>query len=146
MQQLGTSVDRFEVEGILSEEVGDFWPLVAGRIGKALRNGGSLEGVEVIRAALLDQVMQLWIVWEYGRLRTIVVTQVEEYENGDTLKVVALEGDNLSDWMIILERLLRVFAAAKGCKYLALEGRRGWVKALKELNWKEVSVRMHKEL
>lgn len=146
MQRLGTSVDRFEIEGILSEEVEDFWPLLALRIRIALRNGGSLEGVEVIRAALLDQVMQLWIVWEFGNMQAIVVTQIEEYEQGDTLKVVALEGENLSEWMVPLERVLRVFAAAKGCKYLALEGRRGWVKALKILNWKEVSVRMYKEL
>lgn len=146
MQQLGTNADEYRMEGILSEEVDEYWHLIAGRIRRALEAGNSMDEVESIRGGIMDQVLQLWVVWHGETLEAVGVSRIEPGDKADTLVVVAVEGRHMERWLGLFERTLRVFAVAKGCKFIALEGRRGWVKTLKELQWKEASVKMFKEL
>lgn len=146
MQAHGTSVDRVIVSGVPSEEVDDVWPLIASRIRTAFENGHSLEEVESVRKALLRQDMQLWFARKESELMATMVTRIEKCDKASVLHVVALEGTGMVEWLRELERVLRVYAAACGCKFISLHGRRGWVKTLKEYGWGESAVIMYKEL
>lgn len=146
MQALGINVDRPYLQGVLSEEIEEVWPLIAGRVRKALENGNSLEEPDSIRGALMDQAMQLWFVKQGELVTAVVVTSIEVYDQGKTLQVVALEGEGLDAWLGEVERTLRVFGAAHGCKYLSMIGRKGWLRTLRRFNWDEKGVIMRKEL
>lgn len=146
MQALGINADRVLVEGVLSDEVEEVWPLIAGKIRIALENGGSLEEPESIRGALMDQEMQLWLIKDLHQVYGVAVSRIEVCDKALVLQIVALSGEGMEGWLEEFERVMRVFGAARGCKYLALTGRRGWLKALKKLSWYESAVIMHKEL
>lgn len=134
------------VVGIPNEELESLWETMEPMVRKALENGGSLEESSTVFGAVRDNVMQMWGIMRNDQLTGIGITEIEERDKGTTLTVVALSGIAMEEWLEDFERTMRVFGAAKGCKYLTLHGRRGWLKTLREFNWKEISVTMYKEL
>ncbi len=142
----GKNLDKIHVEGVSSAEIKALWPSIIGRVELALVNGNSLASPASIKNYLLENEMQLWFVGQAEKVLAVVITQIENFDTAHVLHIVALEGTGMETWLFELERVLRVFGAAHGCRYLSMQGRRGWVKTLKNLNWYESSVIMHKEL
>lgn len=134
------------IGGMEWEEINESWRQIAMLVARALRNGGSLENTDSIYDALMHKRMQLWGIKWNGELRGCIITEIEHCDLTAVLRVVALTGEGMKEWLFELERTLRVFGAAHGCRYLSLEGRQGWMKALKEFNWRVVSIKMFKEL
>lgn len=145
-QPRGKNLDKIQVEGIASSKVVELWPSIISRVERALVNGNSLASSTSIQNYILENEMQLWLVKQAEKLLAVAITQIENFDTARVLHIVALEGTDMEKWLFELERVLRVFGAAHGCRYLSMQGRRGWVKTLKNLNWYESSVIMHKEL
>lgn len=146
MREPGINSVDASISGVLSCEIPEVWSQAAAKIQKALDRAGALFSAEYIRTALLDKKMQLWLVRDGDYVLAVAVTQVEVCDADKALHVVALGGELMHQWLGSLERVLRIFAAAHGCRYLSLQGRRGWVKKLQKLAWRESAVIMYKEL
>ena len=134
------------ITGITEDDIDYLWDTLEPLVKSALENGGSLEESSSIRGAILDRTMQAWGILRGDQITGVGITTVEEWDKGRCLTVVALSGVDMVEWLPEFERTVRVFAAANGCKFVGLEGRRGWVKELQRFGWKEISVKMYKEL
>lgn len=74
-------------------------------------------------------LMQFWIVGESPRIRAVLVTEMAVYPRMRALRIIALAGEGLNDW-IQLEANLEIFARQQGCLRMEAFVRPGMAKAL----------------
>lgn len=123
---------------------------VAAALGEMVEDLESIDGFmdypETLRLRILGYSCQLWELVIEGAVRARVITTISLYDKGSVFEVVALTGRGLEEWLPLLEQCL-VYHGKETfkCKYISMEGRRGWLKRLARFHWREVSVRMIKE-
>ena len=129
--------------GVDARAVPQAWPVVRPLIEKALEHGGGKWGLHDVLASLLDGSRQLWTV-DDGKPIAAVVTEIRVYPTGAKAAVVFLAaGRRDADWLDWLETI-KAWGRAGGCKWIELEGRRGWQRALPD--WSLDRIVMSKEL
>ncbi len=75
---------------------------------------------------------QLWIAWSYDRRRVegAVITRIFDRPamapNDRVCECPLVGGVNMADWGPSMFALLKAWATAQGCTYIAGYGRRGW--------------------
>lgn len=134
------------ITGLSAPEVDSEWDTYGPMVEEALRNGGSLDNVDRVHSALMQSLMQFWTICFEGAVKGCIITAVDDADKAKVLRLVALSGKGMWGCGPELDRTLRVFAAAHGCRFMTLDGRRGWVKRLKEYGWRVGSVKMYKEI
>jgi len=68
----------------------------------------------------------------------VATTQVVDFPRIAILRVVTLQGKNLNVWMEALLRVLEQFCREQGLQRIEVVGRRGWVRKLAGLGFREV--------
>ena len=115
------------------------WPYVEEWIKKACEPAGYTS--DYILEQIQSRQMQLWIGEQFG-----CVTQVHTLPLWNTLVIVLLGGENMSDWFEDLIVQLEDWGRQIGCQYVECHGRKGWEKIGKPLDYKPIRMTFRKEL
>ena len=137
------------IEGIKGESVEVWWPLVEEYLNAALEHSLGEYSITDIKSACKSKDMQLWA--EIGKeVEGALVTKINNYPQKKVLVMMLAGGKVFADnnFKIIeeSEELLTRFAKEKGCEYIQLFGRRGWVKKMNKLNYNHSRVVLTKEI
>jgi len=108
-----------------------------GWIEAALEYGGGTHYYEDIAEGVTSGVLQLW-----PAERGCWVTEVTQYPRKKVLHVFLAAGE--LDQIIDMHESVVQWAKTQGCQSLTLSGRKGWTKALEDLDWKPKMVFMEK--
>jgi hypothetical protein len=106
----------------------------------AKRGGGNFGSIE---SGVLNGPDQLWLAWNGEKILAAAVTSLGLINNEKICTIVACGGDEWSRFGHLIEGLEK-FAKAEGCKRTRINGRRGWLRALK--GYRETQVTMMKEI
>jgi hypothetical protein len=133
------------IEGILSKDVDTWWSHVQEYLSKALKYGLGEYTLGDIKSACKERDMQLWV--KLGKkVEGAFVTKIAQYPQKNILVVLLLGGDNFKEWRNEADKLLVAFGKENKCDYVELFGRKGWSKALKDLNYNEQTRILAKEI
>ncbi len=103
---------------------------------------------ETICTAIRERDMQALVaVDEDGEIIGVAITEIMIALSGlRILNIVALAGDRFDEWRDEGDRVLRAWARDVDTPMIHMTGRRGWVKKLSPLGWKESAVLMALDL
>ena len=127
-----------QIHGILSENADIYWPFISEWCEDALsRAMGDLLNLDDVKAAVAKQEMQLWVIYNNGKITATCVTEIRTWPRTKVLTAIIVAGRGMDEWVRQLDALLTAFGAANGCKMLDAHGRSGWKKPLAELGWQQ---------
>lgn len=132
------------IEGILSDEIDIYIPMLRVLIDRAIKKGNALLTVDSVIRALRDRSMQLWLIKDNEKIKAICITEILITPQCRVLGIVALAGVGHKQWKDLLEQILTIYAQEKGCRYIEIQGRKGWNKVLS--NFKQVAIVLRKEV
>lgn len=104
------------------------------------------EDLDSILRYVVEGTAQLWIVYNGSFVVGAYTTQVIDYPNLSTVRIITLAGDEFSQWIDLAYKELVQFAKSQNAKRLDLVGRKGWVKVLDRFGFKEAYTVVVKEL
>lgn len=74
------------------------------------------------------------------------ITKIAKYPQKNLLCVILLGGDEFQEWRDEADALLNAFGKEHNCEYIELFGRKGWGRALKDIDYKEITRLFAKEI
>jgi hypothetical protein len=129
---------KVEVARISAVELPIVWRTVEPLVSKALAHTeGEVTSADLRDAILLGQ-MQLWLVTNSHDILAVATTEVIDYAQFASLRVVTLAGCGLEEWGGLLYKELEKFGLAQGVKRIEAVGRKGLIKALAGLGFAPV--------
>ena len=134
------------IEGIRSENIEGWWPLVQEYLIAALEYGLGEYSIEDIKKSCLAKNMQLWVNFNKEGVQGAFITKVSVYPQKNILCVLLLGGNEFMKWRDEADALLNAFGKEQNCEYVELFGRKGWGKVLKDINYKEQTRLFAKEI
>lgn len=134
------------IEGIRSENIEGWWPLVQEYLIAALKYGLGEYSIEDIKKSCISRDMQLWVKFDKEGVQGAFVTKISQYPQMNILCVLLLGGNEFIKWRDEADALLNAFGKENNCKYVELFGRKGWGKVLKDINYKEQTRLFAKEI
>jgi hypothetical protein len=133
------------IEGIKGESVEVWWPLVEEYLNAALKYGLGEYSITDIKSACKSKNMQLWV--KIGtEVEGAFVTKIAKYPQKNLLCVILLGGKEFHTWRDEADALLNAFGKENNCEYIELFGRKGWGRALKDIDYKEITRLFAKEI
>ena len=114
---------------IPAEHIETVWVLAAPVLQRVVDGGGDIS-VEAFRSSLIERERQLWFVWS-DDLEAVFITQLVFTPHGKVANIDALAGENLANWIGLIEGV-EDWARAEGCVKVEIVGRRGWSRVLPE--------------
>ena len=134
------------IEGIRSENIEGWWPLVKEYLTDALEYGLGEYSIDDIKKSCLSRDMQLWVKFDREGVRGAFITKISKYPQKNLLCVILLGGEEFIEWRDETDALLNAFGKENNCEYVELFGRKGWGKMLKDINYKEITRLFAKEI
>jgi len=134
---------------IPSKSVNDTWGLVKTDIANALNRSNGYALADHIKKWILENKMQLWILWDpegnkdskyYG----VVVTEVIQRPLQRCLNIKIMIGKHREKWQHLIKHI-EDFAWINNCDLLELVARPGWKKVLKPYGYTESHVLLEKK-
>lgn len=122
--------------------IDSYWPIVASMIEKALSEETSLDD---IYNGLLDEKMGLLVVSDNG-IKAACVCEFIDYPQINALRVIALGGDGMKEWLPDLIEFLDTWAIENNMNRIEQMGRNGWDRVLPEYGYEKRYIFMTKEL
>jgi hypothetical protein len=119
------------------------WPVLRPFVEKALAYANGDINAEDVWVRCVNQMMQIWVACEGGKIWAVGVTEIINYPQTRVLRLVALSGENFNLWKHF-EADLEKFAHDHECHYIDAIGRRGLVKLGKEFGFREVATGIRK--
>lgn len=123
------------------DDVERVWPHVRERIVEAAKRGAG--DIFAIEASVLHGFDLLWLAWDGEKILAAAVTSLGIVNNEKICTIVACGGDEWTRFGHLIEGLEK-FAKDEGCKRTRINGRRGWLRALK--GYRETQVTIEKEI
>jgi hypothetical protein len=133
------------IEGIRSENIEVWWSLVQEYLITALEHGLGEYSIEDIKESCKSKDMQLWVKMD-REVQGAFVTKIAKYPQKNLLCVILLGGDKFQEWRDEADALLNAFGKEHNCEYVELFGRKGWGRALKDIDYKEITRLFAKEI
>ena len=131
---------------IPTNKVKQVWSIVVKDIADALARSNGYARAEHIKKEILDNKMQLWILWEsetkeyYG----VCVTEIIQRPLQRCLNIKIMTGRHRDKWQHLIKHV-EEFAWKNNCDLLELVARPGWKKVLKQYGYKESHVLLEKK-
>ncbi|MCG7904417.1 MAG: hypothetical protein JAY60_18570 [Candidatus Thiodiazotropha weberae] len=123
------------------------YPHVAYAITKVREKQPRCPTPEKVYQALLDKTMQLLLVVQDDQtVKATAVTEIETDGGNKVCRVVALHGEDMSEWFDDLVYHVEQFARQNDCTHLELQGRLGWQKMFKQNGFQTEAVIMRREI
>ena len=135
-----------ELVRIPTENVKSIWDMVSNNIADALARSNGYARAEHIKKWILDNKMQLWILWDskdkkyYG----VVVTEIIQRPLQRCLNIKIMTGSHREKWQHLIKHI-EEFAWQNKCDLLELVARPGWKKVLKPFGYKESHILLEKK-
>jgi len=104
-----------------------YWPHVREHILKAFSRFPGEVSEEKIIQNLSEGLYTLWVAWRDGPIGGLL-TQIIEYSEFDSCRIVALGGKDFESWRNEMDRVLDVYCKLHGLTRIEFAGRRGWLK------------------
>lgn len=112
------------------ENVGVITNIMRGTIEKLLKRGS--HGFHPI--GVVDRVMKeeavMWVIADDAKPMGIAFTHIERWVEGNVLRILAVAGDGMSEWLEIFTNAMKDHGRENQCFQMVTEGRKGWAKAL----------------
>jgi len=134
------------IEGIRSENIEGWWPLVKEYLTDALEYGLGEYNIDDIKKSCLSRDMQLWVKFDREGVRGAFITKISKYPQKNLLCVILLGGEEFIEWRDEADALLNAFGKEHSCEYVELFGRKGWGKMLSSIDYKEITRLFAKEI
>ena len=134
------------IEGIRSENIEGWWPLVQEYLIAALEYGLGEYSIEDIKKSCKSKNMQLWVNFNKEGVQGAFITKVSVYPQKNILCVLLLGGNEFMKWRDEADALLNAFGKENNCEYVELFGRKGWGKMLNSIDYKEITRLFAKEI
>ena len=131
---------------IPTDKVKQVWSIVVKDIADALARSNAYARAEHIKKDILDNKMQLWILWDsetkeyYG----VCVTEIIQRPLQRCLNIKIMKGRHRDKWEHLIKHV-EEFAWKNNCDLLELVARPGWKKVLKQYGYKESHVLLEKK-
>ena len=131
---------------IPTDKVKQVWSIVVKDIADALARSNAYARAEHIKKDILDNKMQLWILWDsetkeyYG----VCVTEIIQRPLQRCLNIKIMKGRHRDKWEHLIKHV-EEFAWHNNCDLLELVARPGWKKILKQYGNKESHVLLEKK-
>ena len=134
---------------IPNKSVNDTWGLVKTDIANALNRSNGYALADHIKKWILENKMQLWILWDpegnkdskyYG----VVVTEIIQRPLQRCLNIKIMIGKHREKWQHLIKHI-EDFAWINNCDLLELVARPGWKKVLKPYGYTESHVLLEKK-
>ena len=133
------------IEGIKGENVETWWSLVEEYLNTALKYSLGEYSIDDIKNLCISKDMQLWVKFD-KEVQGAFVTKINKYPQKNLLLVILLGGDKFQEWRDEADALLNAFGKEHNCEYVELFGRKGWGRALKDIDYKEITRLFAKEI
>ena len=134
------------IEGIRSENIEGWWPLVQEYLIAALEYGLGEYSIEDIKKSCKSKNMQLWVNFDREGVQGAFITKISMYPQKNILCVLLLGGNEFMKWRDEADALLNAFGKENNCEYVELFGRKGWGKMLADIDYKEITRLFAKEI
>ena len=131
---------------IPTNKVEQVWSFAVKDVADALARSNGYARAEHIKKDILDNKMQLWILWEsetkeyYG----VCVTEIIQRPLQRCLNIKIMTGRHCDKWQHLIKHV-EEFAWKNNCDLLELVARPGWKKVLKQYGYKESHVLLEKK-
>ena len=131
---------------IPTNKVEQVWSFAVKDVADALARSNGYARAEHIKKDILDNKMQLWILWEsetkeyYG----VCVTEIIQRPLQRCLNIKIMTGRHRDKWQHLIKHV-EEFAWKNNCDLLELVARPGWKKVLKQYGYKESHVLLEKK-
>lgn len=131
------------IRHIKTEAIDSYWPIVSGLIEPALDEETSILDVY---NKLMDEMMSLLSISIHGEIVAACVCEFVDYPRISALRVVAVGGDRMKEWLPDLIDALDEWAEDSKIDRIEQMGRDGWMKVLKGYGYRKRYTFMTKEL
>ena len=131
---------------IPTNKVEQVWSFAVKDVADALAKSNGYARAEHIKKEILDNKMQLWILWDsetkeyYG----VCVTEIIQRPLQRCLNIKIMTGRHRDKWQHLIKHV-EEFAWHNNCDLLELVARPGWKKILKQYGYKESHVLLEKK-
>ena len=131
---------------IPTNKVEQVWSFAVKDVADALARSNGYARAEHIKKEILDNKMQLWILWDsetkeyYG----VCVTEIIQRPLQRCLNIKIMKGRHRDKWEHLIKHV-EEFAWHNNCDLLELVARPGWKKILKQYGYKESHVLLEKK-
>jgi len=138
-QQEGVEFSAVSTEA----EIEYVWPAVLPMIERGLRHGqGDGTTVDVMRHKVMAGDWLMWAVHEGDDVKAVVILSVNVHATGKKVFIQMLAGHDMDQWQEELQGLLLDFRDVIGAMCIEASCRKGLVKRLSKLGWREKAVVM----
>lgn len=119
-----------EVFHIPVPHVPEYWPRVRAYLQGALDR--SVPGWEIgdVYNGLLQETLQLWVVFHGKEVEAALVTEIAQYPRGRLCRYFLIGGKNAPKWTALAEEKIDLWAREIGCFGVTATGRKGWKRHL----------------
>jgi len=139
----------YEIKQIEGEDILIRYNELKIEIDKALEHSdGEWTAAQIVEAAIKDPTMyHLWEILMDGSPVAIATTRIINYNNFTSLHIITLGGiDIYFDMPDLITNFEEMVKEYEHIDYLEFTGRRGFIKQLNKVGWKEMYVTMRKNL
>jgi hypothetical protein len=116
-----------------------YWDAVTPLIIKGLKRTDGEYSLKDYQDYIESQYWDLWIAVNLNtkEIQGVAVTEIIEHPNFNELLMRMVIGKQFNKFLLETETQFQEFAKENNCKRLVLYGRKGWLRVLNKINWKE---------
>ena len=128
-----------ELVRLSAKDAGYYWDAVTPLIIKGLERTDGEYSLKDYQDYIESQYWDLWIAvnLDTKEIQGVAVTEVVEHPNFNELLMRMVTGKHFNKFLLETETQFQEFAKENNCKRLVLYGRKGWLRVLNKINWKE---------
>lgn len=139
--------DKIIISAVKADLVPLVWPAVVDHIKSATdHSNGELTPQVMFDRLTAEEAVLITVSEEHNILASLVIEK-RDFETGKSILNVTLAGGTrIEDWLEDFDKVLDDLAIDYECDDIYLVGRRGWVKKLKDFNYKPVHTVMARKV
>jgi hypothetical protein len=140
---LGAGKSNTMIRYITKDRLDSYWNLVANYINESIDRGEL--SINDVRQKLEDETMGLLVVSDRGEIKAGCVVEFVKYAQNTALRVVALGGVKMKEWLDDLIDFLDKWAMEQHVFRIEQAGRKGWIKVLEKYGYTQKYAVMTKD-
>lgn len=136
----------YTMQGIPANLVPRFWDFAEPFIKRALDHTSGEFSHDDLKQLCLDHSIQLWLIYKEGRIFGAGTTEIVVYPQRKHCRIITLAGSDFDGWIDMAEANLLTWAKEQGCTAIEAYVRRGFMKRLQSIGYKQKHVILTKEI
>ena len=128
-----------ELVRLSAKDAGYYWDAVTPLIIKCLERTDGEYSLKDYQDYIESQYWDLWIAvnLDTKEIQGVAVTEIVKHPNFNELLMRMVSGKQFTKFLLETETQFQEFAKENNCTRLILYGRKGWLRVLNKINWKE---------